>query len=116
MNLVHCLIDLRPGAQALGFAAACEAWMSHLAATGAIHGWRLLRRKFGLASSSHADFVLEIEVEGLTQLDEAFEALARRDDDAERLYDQFHQMIGRAEVGLFRPYPDPSPRERVALI
>lgn len=116
MNLVHCMIDLRPGAKALGFAAACEAWMSHLADTGAIRGWRLMRRKFGLASAGHADFVLEIEVDGLSQLDEAFGALASRDDDAERLYDQFHQMIGRSEVGLYRPYPDAFPRERVALI
>ena len=116
MNLVHCMIDLRQGAKALAFAAACDAWMAHLAATGTIRHWRLMRRKFGLASASHADFVLEIEVEGLSQLDEAFEALARRDDDVERLYDQMHQMIGRSEVGLYRPYPDPTRRERVALI
>lgn len=116
MNLVHCMIDLRPGAKALAFAAACEAWMAHLAAAGAIRGWRLMRRTFGLASSSHADLILEIEVEGLTQLDEAFAALCARDDEAERLYDQLHQMIARSELGLYRPYPDPTPRERVALI
>lgn len=116
MNLVHCLIDIRPGAQALGFAAACGAWMDHLQAAGAIRGWRLLRRTLGLASSDHADFMLEIEVEGLAQLDGIFAALALRDDRAEELYDRMHQMVGDARLGLYRPYPDPTPRERIALL
>lgn len=116
MNLVHCMIDLRPGASALGFAGACGAWMDHLAARGVIRSWRLMRRKLGLASSGHPDFLLEIEIEGLGQLDTTFAALAERDDAAEDLYDRMHQMIARGETGLYRPYPDPSQRERVALL
>ena len=116
MNLYHCMIELRAGVQALAFAAAAQAWLSHLESLEVIRSWRLLRRKFGLASSSHCDFILEIEVDGLTQLDDAFEALAAREDEAERRYDLLHQMIGRAEIGLYRPYPDPAGRERIALI
>jgi hypothetical protein len=70
----------------------------------------------GLASGHHTDFLLEIEVDGLTQLEEAFAALSRADDEDERRYQILHQMIGRAEIGLYRPYPDPSQRERIALI
>lgn len=116
MNLYHCMIELRSGAKALAFAAAAEAWMGHLEAQGMIRSWRLMRRKFGLASAGHADFILEVEVDGLSQLDEAFAALAQGDDAVERRYDQFHQMIAKAEVGLYRPYPDPTQRERIALI
>jgi hypothetical protein len=116
MNLYHCMIELRQDAKALAFAAACEAWMSRLQARGVIRGWRLLRRKFGLASGGHPDFLLEIEVEGLTQLDGAFSALSAADDDDERRYQLFHKMIGQADVGLYRPYPDPAQRERIALI
>jgi hypothetical protein len=116
MNLYHCMIELRQDAKALAFAAACEAWMGRLQARGMIRGWRLLRRKFGLASGGHPDFLLEIEVEGMAQLEQTFSALATADDDDERRYQVFHQMIGRAEVGLYRLYPDPAQRERIALI
>lgn len=116
MNLYHCMIELRPEARALAFAQACAQWLGHLQAQGLITGWRLLRRKFGLASGQHTDFLLEVEIPGLATLDAAFSALAMADDEATRRYDQMHGMIARAEVGLYRPYPDPTQRERIALI
>lgn len=116
MNLYHCMIELRPEARALAFAQACANWMGHLQAQGLITGWRLLRRKFGLASGQHTDFLLEIELPALATLDTAFSALATADDEATRRYDQLHGMIARADVGLYRPYPDPTQRERIALI
>ncbi len=116
MNLYHCMIDLRPEAHALAFAKAVAAWMGHLQSKGHIAGWRLMRRKFGLASGEHTDFLLEIDLPGLAALDDAFAALATADDSASQYYDQMHGMIARAEVGLCRPYPDATPRERIALI
>jgi hypothetical protein len=116
MNLYHCMIELRDGARALAFAGACEAWMERLRGRGAIRSWRLMRRKFGLAAGPHPDFLLEIEVEGMAQLDGAFAALADAGDEDERLYDRMHQMIARAEAGLYRPWPDPAQRERIALV
>jgi hypothetical protein len=116
MNLYHCMIELRQESRALAFAAAAEAWMGYLQSQRLITGWRLLRRKFGLASGVHTDFLLEIEVPGMTALDTAFSALATSDETAIRLYDQMHKQIARVDVGLYRPYPDPSQRERIALI
>jgi hypothetical protein len=116
MNLYHCMIELRPEARALAFAQACSQWMGHLQAQGLITDWRLLRRKLGLASGQHTDFLLEIELPALSTLDTAFSALATADADATRRYDLLHGMIARAEVGLYRPYPDPTQRERIALI
>ena len=116
MNLYHCMIELRPEARALAFSQACAHWMGHLQAQGLIAGWRLMRRKFGLASGAHTDFLLEIEISDLSTLDAAFSALATADDEATRRYDLMHGMIARAEVGLYRPYPDPTQRERIALI
>lgn len=116
MNLYHCLIELKQDAKALAFASACDAWLSRLRDRGMIRGWRLLRRKFGLASGPHSDFILEIEVEGLAQLEEAFAALSQSGEEDERRYALLHQMIGSVEIGLYRPYPDPTQRERVALV
>ncbi len=116
MNLYHCLIELRPEARALSFAAAVAAWMDHLRGKGLVTEWRLLRRKLGLASGAHTDFLLEIELPGLAGLDNAFAGLAASDDEALRRYDQMHGMIAHSDVGLYRPWPDPAQRERIALI
>lgn len=115
MNLYRCMIKLRQDAKALAFAA-CEAWLSRLQSRGMISGWRLLRRKMGLASGPHTDFLLEIELEDLAQLEQAFSVLSLATAEDERRYGLLHQMTGRVEIGLYRPYPDPSQRERVALV
>jgi len=116
MNLYHCLIELKQESRALAFATAVELWMAYLQDAGLVRGWRLMRRKFGLASGAHTDFLLEIEVAGMAALDQAFATLAQADEQAARRYDQMHQMIARVEVGLYRPYPDAAQRERIALI
>ena len=101
---------------ALAFARATSDWMGHLQARGLVSDWRLMRRKFGLASGPHSDFLLEISLPNLAGLDTAFAALSHSDDEASRCYDRMHGMIARADVGLYRPFPDASPRERIALI
>lgn len=64
----------------------------------------------------HTDFLLEIELEDLAQLEQAFSVLSLATAEDERRYGLLHQMTGRVEIGLYRPYPDPSQRERVALV
>ncbi|MCV2891741.1 DUF6614 family protein [Lentibacter sp. XHP0401] len=116
MNLYHCSIDLRDTAKALAFAAAVEAWMGHLQAAGVIVAWRLCRRKLGFGAPQSRDFLLEIEVKDMTQLDQAFRYAGRADEMVERLYTTVHQMVGQADVALYRPFPDPERAERMALI
>lgn len=116
MNTYHCMIELRQGSRALAFAGAVESWMNHLKSAGLVLDWRLMRRKFGLASGAHTDFLLEIGIPDMSGLDNAFARLAEADEEATRRYDQMHSMIATVEAGLYRPYPDPSQRERIALI
>lgn len=116
MNLYHCMIDLKPNANAIAFSHALEQWMAELQAADCLSGWRLLRRKLNLAGPDCRDFLLEIEVRDLTHLDTAFQYLARAGHDGERRYQAVNQMIERAEFGLYRPYPDPAGRERLALL
>lgn len=116
MNLYSCSIDLRDDAKALAFANAVDQWMSHLKAEAVIEDWRLLRRKLNLASDSHSDFLLEIEVKDLAQLDQAFRMLGRKDDKVESLYRAVNTLVARARFALYRPFPDPERSERMALI
>jgi hypothetical protein len=116
MNVYHCMIDLKQDARALSFAQALDAWMSHLQTAGTINSWRLMRRKLNLASELHSDFMLEIEVADLTQLDKAFRLSGTHDDDIARLHRAVHDQIGTSRIGLYRPFPDPERSERMALI
>lgn len=116
MNLYHCQIDLKQDAKALIFAQALDVWMEHLKAAGVIGSWRLLRRKMNLASDAHRDFLLEIEVENLTQLDQAFRLSGGHDEDVERMHRAVSDLIAVSEYGLYRPFPDPERSERMALL
>jgi hypothetical protein len=116
MNLYHCMIDLDHEAKALVFARALEQWMELLQRRGTIRSWRLLRRKLNLASDSCRDFLLEIEVDDLAQLDRAFRLLGQPDDEVAATYGQVHRMVAKTEFGLYRPFPDPERAERMALI
>ncbi|MBB97172.1 MAG: hypothetical protein CML68_21555 [Rhodobacteraceae bacterium] len=116
MNLYTCFLDLKNEAKALNFAMALEAWMNHLQDKGAIAGWQLYRRKLNLASTTHRDFLLEIAVEDMTQLDKAFRMLGSQDDDIETLYRNVHEQIQAADFGLYRPFPDAERAERMALL
>ncbi len=116
MNLYHCSIDLKDGTKALAFANAVEIWMGYLQQRGKIRGWRLMRRKLGLAADSCRDFLLEVEVKDLSQLDQAFRTLEEKDEEVERLYSNVNGLIAHSEIGLYRPFPDPERAERMALI
>ncbi|MFN3208498.1 MAG: DUF6614 family protein [Roseovarius sp.] len=116
MNTYLCQIDLKKDAQALSFAAALENWLGHLQRAGAIGGWSLSRRKLNLAADRYRDFILQIEVANLAQLDQAFRWVGEQGDEAETLYMRMHDMIDAADCGLFRPFPDPERAERLALI
>ena len=116
MNLYYCMIDLRQAAKALTFSIAVDAWMAHLKEAGKINHWRMLRRKLNLASENHSDFLLEIEVCDLAQLDLAFRESGRQDEDVARLHRAVHDLIGQSSVGLYRSYLDLERSERMALI
>ena len=116
MNIYHCSIDLRNDAKALAFAIAMESWMEHLKASGSIQSWRLSRRKLGFGAPRARDFLLQVDLKDLAQLDHAFKHTGSGDEEVERLYAVVHQMIGEFDVALYRPFPDHENAERMSLI
>ena len=116
MNLYHCMIDLKNDAKAISFAKAMGDWMEHLQSTGHIGNWRLMRRKLDLASNAHRDFMLEIEVANLSELDAMFGYVSSNADQVDELYDKVHQLIATVDYGLYRPFPDPERVERAAIV
>ncbi|MFN7054550.1 DUF6614 family protein [Hyphomonas sp.] len=116
MNLYHCMVELKDPDRSLAFAAAAQAWLGFLEQEKLVSSWRIMRRKFGLASGAHTDFLIEIEVESMAQLEETFSSLSKMDDESTRLYERMHNMISSMHVGLYRNYPDPAQRERISLL
>ena len=116
MNLYCAMISLKDDAKALQFAQAVEAWMDSLEHAGVIGSWRLLRRKLNLAADCYRDFLLEVEVADLAQLDKAFRWTGQHDDDVARLHRAVHDLIDGTDFALYRPYPDIERAERMALL
>lgn len=116
MNLYHCMVELKDPDRSLAFAAAVSEWLGILEEQQLVRGWRILRRKFGLASGPHSDFLIEIEFDSMAALEETFSSLAGMSDENMRCYEHMHSMIGSMHVGLYRPYPDPAQRERISLL
>jgi len=110
------MIDLKPNANDLAFARAVAAWFGLLQSAGKVAGWTLSRRKLRLAGTAFGDFLLVVEFDDMAQMDRAFAHLAAGEHQAAQAYALMHGMIDRAEVGLYRPFPDPTPVERLALI
>lgn len=116
MNSYICNIDLKDDAKATAFAHAVGEWMGYLRDQGVILDFRLMRRKLNLADTVYRDFLLEIAVEDLRQLDRAFRLSGTEDEQVSTLYRAVHSKIRHVEFGLYRPFPDPERVERMGLL
>jgi len=110
MDLYHGWFDLKPGVGDVEFAAHLAAYLDRLKADGRISGWRLARRKLGLAPDGFGEFHVMIEVEGLAQLDDAFTAASARAEPVESLHHAVNSRVANARFALYRDFPDPHRR------
>ena len=103
----HIWCDLRDSSRDLEFCAAVDAWLGHLAAAGAIEGWRIGRRKLGLGPPDIGEFHVEIAVRDLAQLDAAVRTAARRAGEPEDLHAAVFRSVRATRFALYRDFPDP---------
>ncbi len=107
MNIYHVWCDLRPGVGDLTFSEKAAAYLGHLREQGLIEGFRLTRRKLGLAPATLGDFHLMIEVRDLAQLDAAFDRVAARREPVEGFHFGANSLVTNATFALYRDFPDP---------
>jgi len=110
MDLYHVWFDLRPGARDLEVCDATRAYLETLRAEGRIRGFRITRRKLGLGPDGIGEFHVMIEVDGLAQLDQAFQAVSTRNDPIEGLHAAVNQRVQGLRFALYRDFPDPHRR------
>jgi len=107
MDIYHAWFDLKLGVKDLEFCERLASYMDSLKAGGQMQGWRLTRRKLGLAPSTQGDFHLMMEFKDLAQLDAAFNRVGSRREPIEGLHFGVNSLVQNASFGLYRDFPDP---------
>jgi hypothetical protein len=107
VNLYHIWCDLKPGVSDLTFAERVGGYLGHLKEQGLIEGFRLARRKLGLAPPALGEFHIIIEVRDLAQLDRAFDCVAGRREPVEGFHFGVNSLTTNATFALYRDFPDP---------
>ena len=106
MDIYHVWFNLKPGTSDLALCENLAAYLGRLRDEGKIAGWRLMRRKLGLAPDSLREFHLMIELRDLQQLDQAFAEVASRGDPVEGLHFAVNSLVCDAFFALYRDFPD----------
>lgn len=107
MDIYHGWFNLKPGVRDMDFMDAFAKYMDRLEAEGVIEGWRLMRKKLGLAPAHLGEFHFMIEVADLTQLDSAFDWVATRADPIESDHHAVNSLVQNIQFALYRDFPDP---------
>jgi hypothetical protein len=107
MDIYHAWFDLKPGVGDLEFSQRLASYMDSLKTSGQMQGWRLMRRKLGLAPAANGDFHLMMEFRDLAQLDAAFNRVGSRREPIESLHFGVNSLVQNVSFGLYRDFPDP---------
>lgn len=107
MNLYHLWFNLQPGVKDLAITDALHAYLGYLRERGHIHSYRITRRKFGFAPRELGDWHVMIECDDLAQLDSAFNLVAAREHEVEKLHAAVYGSVCNVASALYRDFPDP---------
>jgi hypothetical protein len=107
LDIYHVWFDLKPGTSDVTFVEHAQAYLGHLVSAGKIRSFRITRRKLGFSPPGLGDFHVMIEVDGLAELDSAFQHVAKRAGEVEGLHASVNQLVKNASFALYRDFPDP---------
>jgi hypothetical protein len=99
--------NLKDSHRDLEFVRSLDAYLSFLTSQGRIEGWRLTRRKLGFGPAELGEFHCEVWTSDLAQLDAAFNTVATRDGEVERLHRPVYSAVTDFKSALYRDFPDP---------
>lgn len=111
MDHYHIFFDLKPGVKDTEFARALARYMGHLQSQDLIEGYRLSRKKLGLAPRDFGEFHCVIETKNLAQLEAAFKHVSGRAEPVESLHFDVNRHTTNLTFALYRNFPDPQRQE-----
>lgn len=106
MNYYDIWCNLKDTRADVTFAKNVNTFMAYLREQGLIESWTLSRRKLGFGPSELGEFNIRIVCKDLAQLDQAFDAAARRSGDVEMMHAKVFSMVTDFRSGLSRDFPD----------
>jgi hypothetical protein len=106
MNLYHLWFNLKPGIKELQFCDAVDKYLGFLKEKEQIAGWRLTRRKLGFGPPTLGEWHIMIECKDMVQLEAAFNHVATRTGEVEKLHAPVYSSVCDATFALYRDYPD----------
>lgn len=107
MNYYHLWCDLNRSTTDLGFVEAVRDYLGYLKDRGKIRAFHVTRRKFGFSPPEFGEFHIVVEIDDLAQLEEAFQIVAVRDGEIERLHARVYSAVCNLRTALYRDFPDP---------
>lgn len=107
MNYYEIWCDLRESRCDLEFVKAVQHYLDHLKSQAKLDHWRLTRRKFGFGPEGLGEFHITLAFKDLAQLDHAFDLVATRTGEVERLHHPVYSMVTNFKSALYRDFPDP---------
>ena len=106
MDHYEIWVNLKESRRDLEFVDAVDKYLGHLKSEGKIEGWNLTRRKFGFGPPGLGEFHISLHVRDVTQLDAAFNVVATRAGEVERLHHPVYSMVTDFTSALYRDFPD----------
>lgn len=106
MDIYHIWFNLKDGVRDTEFAQNVHAYLGHLKEQGSLVGYRITRRKLGLAPPLLPEWCINIEFENLTQMDSAFNRVASRTDPVESFHHAVNSKAKDIFFALYREFPD----------
>jgi len=105
MNYYHIWCDIRDTMKDVEFCRAVDAYLGHLQRLGHLESFTITRRKFGFGPVELGDFHIIIEVRDLGKLDDAFQLVAGRSGEVERLHGPVWGAAINLKTALYRDFP-----------
>jgi hypothetical protein len=107
MDIYHIWCSLNEGVKDLEFAAAARDYFEHLKEAGLVAGYRITRRKLGLAPPQLPEWHITLDFENMAQFDGAFARVSSRADPVEGFHHAVNSKVKDVFFALYRDFPDP---------
>jgi hypothetical protein len=107
VNYYNIWVNLRESGEDLAFAHAVHAYLGTLVEQGLLESFTLARRKLGFGPGELGEFHVRLCVRDMRQLEDAFERIAARGGDLERLHADVYSRVTDFRSALYRDFPDP---------
>ena len=106
MDIYHIWCDLKAGIQDVDFTDALDQFLTNLKQSGDLHSYRITRRKLGLGANGLGEFHIQLEFEGLAELDATFREVSGRSDPIESFHHSVNSKVQNVQFALYRDFPD----------